>query len=137
MTAATADGSVPGASTPTVWERRNLRLLVVFAPVLIVAGVAGLTLPPSWSLMSGAPPYDFFHIGFGLVGGLIAWRRSIGGAVLFNFAFGLGDLYQAFAGVTGVFPATVFQLRPADHVVHVVLGALLTGFAVRAARSRA
>jgi hypothetical protein len=134
MTAATA----PHHASLTVWERRNLRLLAGFAPVLIAAGVAGLTLPPTWSLMSGAPAYDLFHIGFGLLGVAIAiWRRSAGGAILFNFAFGLADLYQAFAGVTGVFPAAVFGLRPADHVVHLVLGLLLAGVAILAARSRA
>ena len=45
--------------------------------------------------------------------------------------FGVIDLYQAAAGVTGIFPAQIFALRPADHVVHVALGTLLVFFGAR------
>ena len=114
------------------WGRRNLRLLSLFAPVLVLAGVAGLILPPELSLMSGAAPYDVFHVAFGTLGVAIALRRSARGAALFNVAFGAVDLYQAVAGVLGVFPAALFGLRPADHVVHVALGGLLVGFGLAA-----
>jgi hypothetical protein len=114
------------------WGRRNLRLLAVFAPVLIVAGVAGLLLPPELSLMSGAVPDDVFHIVFGVLGLAIVRARSARLAGVFNFSFGAIDLYQAGAGVLGIFPAGLFGLRPADHVVHVVLGLVLVGFGLRA-----
>jgi hypothetical protein len=81
--------------------------------------------------MSGALPYDVFHIVFGVLGIGIVLARSARGAALFNLGFGMIDLYQAAAGLLGVFPAAVFGLRPADHVVHVVLGLLLVGFGVR------
>lgn len=116
----------PGA--PVDWGRRNLRLLAVFGPVLIATGVAGLTLPPGLSLMSAAAPYDIFHIVFGTLGLAIALARSARFAGLFNLGFGAVDLYQAVAGVVGFFPAGPFGLRPADHVVHVVLGLLLVAF---------
>jgi hypothetical protein len=110
------------------WGRRNLRLLAVFGPVLIATGVAGLTLPPGLSLMSGAAPYDIFHIIFGTLGLAIVLARSARFAALFNLGFGAVDLYQAVAGAIGFFPARPFGLRPADHVVHVVLGLLLVSF---------
>ena len=44
------------------------------------------------------------------------------GAARFNLVFGLIDLWQALAGVTGLFPAALFALQPADHVVHLVIG---------------
>jgi hypothetical protein len=116
---------------PVDWGRRNLRLLTLFAVVLVVAGVAGMLIPPELALMSGALPYDVFHIVFGVLGIGIVLARSTRGAALFNLGFGMIDLYQAAAGLLGVFPAAVFGLRPADHVVHVVLGLLLVGFGVR------
>ncbi len=113
------------------WGRRNLRLLAVFGPVLIATGVAGLLLPPRLALMSNAVPYDLFHIVFGSLGLAIVVARSARAAALFNLGFGAVDLYQAVAGVTAVFPAEVFRLRPADHVVHLVLGLLLVVFGAR------
>jgi hypothetical protein len=113
---------------PVDWGRRNLRLLAVFGPVLIATGVAGLTLPPGLSLMSGAAPYDIFHIIFGTLGLAIVLARSARFAGLFNLGFGAVDLYQAVAGAVGFFPAGPFGLRPADHVVHIVLGLLLVVF---------
>jgi hypothetical protein len=118
-------------TAPVDWPRRNLRLLAAFAVVLVVAGVAGLLVPPELSLMSGALPYDIFHIAFGALGIGIVLARAARGAAVFNLCFGLIDLYQAAAGPLGLFPATVFGLRPADHVVHVVLGLLLVGFGAR------
>jgi hypothetical protein len=113
------------------WGRRNLRLLAVFGPVLIATGVAGLLLPPRLALMSNAVPYDVFHIVFGCLGLAIVLARSARSAALFNLGFGAVDLYQAVAGVTAVFPAEVFRLRPADHVVHLALGLLLVVFGAR------
>lgn len=109
----------------THWERWNLRLLAVFAPVLILTGVAGFLVPPRLALMSGATPYNVFHLVSGGLGtGLVVTRR-LRAMAAFNLGFGAVDLYQAVAGFTGLFPAQVFALRPADHVVHVVLGLLL------------
>jgi hypothetical protein len=113
------------------WPRRNLRLLSLFGPVLVVAGVAGMLIPPRLALMSGALPYDVFHIVFGVLGIAIVLARSGRLASLFNLGFGLIDLYQAVAGLLGVFPAAAFGLRPADHVVHVVFGLVLVAFGVR------
>ena len=56
-----------------------------------------------------------------------ALGRSRGGVIAFNLIFGAIDLYQAVAGLTGWFPAQLFALRPADHVVHVVIGLFLVG----------
>jgi hypothetical protein len=131
------------ASASVDWRRRNWLLLAVFAPILIATGVSGLVLPAGSSPMSSAPAYDIFHILFGTLGVLIVVGRwfgsSIGGAAAragefaarFNLGFGLVDLYQALAGVVGFFPAQVFGLRPADHVVHVLFGLLLAAFGAR------
>ena len=131
VTAANA-GAMAAASAPrSPWARRNLLLLAVFGPVLIATGIGGLVLPPELALMSNAPPYDIFHIAFGALGLALVLARSARGAALFNSIFGAIDLYQAVAGVVGIFPAGVFALRPADHVVHVVLGLLLVGVGAR------
>lgn len=125
------------AAPAAIWGRRNLVLLAVFGPVLIATGVAGLLMPPRMGLMSNAVPYDLFHIFFGTLGLAIVLARSPRFAAVFNVGFGAADLYQALAGVTAVFPAGVFRLRPADHVVHVVLGALLIAFGARFFTSQA
>ena len=117
------------------WGRRNLRLLGVFAPVLVLTGVGGLVLPPGSSPMSAAPPYDVFHIVFGALGIAIVYvARAPRAAAAFNLGFGAIDLYQALAGVLGIFPAALFGLRPADHVVHVAIGGLLVAFGARSTR---
>jgi hypothetical protein len=122
------DPPLPVASPRADWGRRNLRLLTVFGPLLIVTGVSGLLLPRGLSLMSGAAPYDIFHILFGALGLAIVLSRSARWAALFNLGFGAVDLYQALAGAIGFFPAGPFGLRPADHVVHVLFGLLLVAF---------
>jgi hypothetical protein len=124
------DSPPPVAPPRADWGRRNLRLLAVFGPLLIVTGVSGLLLPPGLSLMSGAAPYDIFHILFGALGLAIVLSRSAHWAALFNLGFGAVDLYQALAGAVGFFPAGPFGLRPADHVVHVLFGLLLVAFGV-------
>jgi hypothetical protein len=116
---------------PASWARRNLWLAGLFGPLLVLTGVAGLLLPARLSLMSNAVPYDGFHIAFGMLGIALVVARSARGAALFNAGFGAIDLYQALAGVTGVFPARLFQLKPADHVVHVLFGAVLVVVGVR------
>jgi hypothetical protein len=116
---------VPLGSPPSAWPKRNVVTLAVFGPVLILTGIAGLLVPPTRGLMSGATPYDVFHIVCGVLGTAIALARRARAAAAFNVGFGLVDLYQALAGALGVFPAPLFGLRPADHVVHVLLGVAL------------
>jgi len=107
------------------WQRRSQLLLVVFGPVLILTGIGGFLIPSDRALMSGAAPYNVFHLVAGTLGLLLALTRRPAAASAFNIGFGLIDLYQALAGIAGLFPAGLFALRPADHVVHVVLGVLL------------
>lgn len=109
------------------WGRRNLYILRVFAPLLLVTGLLGFVLPARLSLMSGAAPYNVFHLFAGAFGLGLARGKSTTSAARFNLAFGAIDLYQALAGLTGWFPARLFALRPADHVVHVVVGLFLAG----------
>jgi len=111
----------------TSWATRNEQVLRLFGPLLVVTGILGFVLPAQLSLMSGATPYNVFHLAFGSVGSVLAWRRLVSGVIAFNLIFGAIDLYQALAGVTGWFPAQLFGLRPADHAVHVVIGLFLVG----------
>jgi hypothetical protein len=113
-------GRVSSQGTP--WETYNARILLVFAPLLLLTAALGFALPPHLSLMSGATPYNLFHLLAGGAGLVIALRGAAG-AVAFNLVFGAIDLWQAAAGVTGLFPARWFELRPADHVVHLLVGA--------------
>jgi hypothetical protein len=107
------------------WAMWNARVLAVFGPVLILTGISGFLIPPRYALMSGAPAYNLFHIAFGLLGTALVLAHSPRGIAVFNLGFGLGDLYQAAAGVMGVFPARQFRYKRADHIVHVVLGLAL------------
>jgi hypothetical protein len=106
------------------WQRRNFIVLAVFAPVLILTGILGFVLPPG--PMSGAHPYNYFHIAFGAVGVVLVLFKQPKPIAAFNFGFGLIDLWQAVAGIVGkLFPDDLFALKPADHVLHIVIGALL------------
>jgi len=118
------------------WATRNVQLLTVFAPLLLLTGVLGFVLPAQMSLMSGAAPYNVFHLLAGATGLALVLTRQVGGVIAFNLIFGAIDLYQALAGVTGLFPAHFFALRPADHVVHIVVGALLVGVGYQGKREQ-
>ncbi len=103
----------------------NRVVLAIFAPLLILVGVAGFLVPPELSLTSGATAYNVFHIFFGFIG-LIIWRsRSEWSASLFNLAFGLIDLYQALASYLDLPPERYFLWTPVDDILHVVIGLLL------------
>lgn len=115
---------------------RNVQLVTWFAPLLLAAGVLGFVVPAQLSLMSGAPAYNVFHLIAGAVGLLIALWRAAPAAIAFNLAFGTIDLYQALAGLTGLFPARLFALRPADHALHVGFGLLLVGVGYLGYKSR-
>jgi hypothetical protein len=117
------------------WATRNVRLLTVFAPLLLLTGLLGFVLPAELSLMSGAAPYNIFHLLAGALGLALVLTRQVGAVITFNLVFGLIDLYQALAGVTGLFPAHFFALRPADHVVHVVVGLVLVFVAYQGKRN--
>jgi hypothetical protein len=121
----------------TSWATRNLQTLTVFAPLLLLTGVLGFLLPAELSLMSGAAPYNVFHLVAGAVGLALVLRRNLVGVIGFNLIFGGIDLYQASAGLTGWFPAGLFQLRPADHAVHVLIGSLLVAIGYLGRRSLA
>jgi hypothetical protein len=115
---------------PTVWEARNAMAASVLAPLLVLTGALGFTLPARWALLSGAPAYNLFHGVVGMAGIWLVIRFGGRGAVAFNLAFGLVDLYQALAGAVDLFPAALFAYRPLDDVLHVVLGRGLVGLGV-------
>jgi hypothetical protein len=98
----------------------NYTVLAIFAPVLIATGVLGFVLPAG--PMSAAPAYNVFHMVFGAIGLLLVLARDAAGIRRFNLGFGLIDLYQALASWQGWFPVEYFRWRPADDVLHVVIG---------------
>ena len=100
----------------------NRTVLRVFAPTLIVVGLAGFVVPPKKALTSGAPAYNVFHLVFGAVGIACATSRRRGPARAFNLGFGALDLYQAVANRRGWFPKRWFQWKTADDVLHVAIG---------------
>jgi len=113
----------------------NILLLTAFAPILIVAGILGFVTPPSLALMSGATPYNLFHLFFGLVGVGLLFTKRLSLAKIFNIGFGAIDLYQAMASFAGLFPTTLFAYKRADDVLHIVLGLLLVGVGLLADRN--
>lgn len=124
------------SSEGSSWATRNVQLLTWFAPLLLAAGGLGFVVPARLSLMSGAPAYNVFHLVAGALGLFIALRRPAPAAIAFNLTFGAIDLYQALAGLTGLFPARLFALRPADHALHVGFGLLLVGVGYLGKKSR-
>jgi hypothetical protein len=103
----------------------NQITLAIFAPLLIVVGVAGFLVPAHLTLTSGAPAYNVFHICFGLLGLLVLWARKERWISLFNAGFGLIDLYQALASYTDLTPKQYFLWTRVDDILHVVIGLTL------------
>jgi hypothetical protein len=103
----------------------NYITLAIFAPVLILAGLAGFLIPAHLSLTSGALAYNVFHIVFGLIGLVVLW---IGREILvnsFNAGFGLIDLYQALASYAHLPPEKYFLWTRVDDIPHLLLGLAL------------
>jgi hypothetical protein len=111
-------------SGPATMENKSLnqKTLMVFAPLLILTGIAGYVIPEQYSLMSGAAPYNLFHIIFGSIGLLIMMANNDALASSFNLGFGLIDLYQVLASVVGLAPIQYFHWTYADDVLHVLIG---------------
>ena len=101
----------------------NYYTLLIFAPVLILTGIAGFVLPETF--VSGAPTYNVFHIIFGLIGLFSVLTKKETLIRGFNISFGLIDLYQAAARFLHLFPESHFRWRTGDDVLHVVIGAAL------------
>jgi hypothetical protein len=103
----------------------NYYVLLVFAPLLILTGLAGFVLPQDKSLTSGAPAYNIFHIVFGLLGVAIVLSGNASYLRAFNVGFGLIDLYQAAASFLHLFPEQQFKWKRTDDILHIVIGAFL------------
>lgn len=112
----------------------NQKTLMVLAPLLVLTGIAGFLIPEQYSLMSGAAPYNMFHLIFGALGlVLMAANRDLL-ASSFNFGFGLIDLYQVLASIVGLTPIQYFHWTYVDDVVHVILGfalVIIGGYGIR------
>lgn len=106
-------------------ERLNRITLAVFAPLLILVGIAGFLIPAPMSLTSGATPYNIFHILFGVLGLLILWSGKPKLVSGFNLGFGLIDLYQAAASYLHLLPKDYFLWTQVDDILHVLIGIIL------------
>lgn len=95
---------------------------MVIAPLLVLTGIAGFLIPEQYTLMSGAAPYNMFHLVFGALGLVLISANNDLFASSFNFGFGLIDLYQVLASVVGLTPIEYFHWTYVDDVVHVILG---------------
>jgi hypothetical protein len=117
----------------------NFVTLAIFAPVLILAGVAGFLVPAQQSLTSGAAPYNIFHIFFGSLGLIVLWTRKDSLVSLFNFGFGLVDLYQALASYANLPPRQYFLWTRTDDILHILIGLALVfigGYGILRGRRR-
>jgi hypothetical protein len=103
----------------------NYITLAIFAPILILVGVAGFLIPAEKSLTSGAPAYNIFHILFGVIGLIILRSKNELSISLFNTGFGLIDLYQALASYAALPPKYYFLWTRVDDTLHVIIGILL------------
>jgi len=112
----------------------NQKTLTILAPLLLLTGIAGFVVPEQYSLMSGAAPYNLFHIIFGSIGLLLTMANNDLLASAFNLGFGLIDLYQVLSSVVGLAPIQYFHWTYVDDVVHVPLGfalVLIGGYGLR------
>ena len=117
----------------------NEKTLMVLAPLLVLTGIAGFLIPEQYNLMSGAAPYNIFHLIFGTLGLLLISAKSDLLASAFNFGFGLIDLYQVLASVVGLTPIQYFYWTFVDDVVHVLLGfalVLIGGYGIWSWKNR-
>lgn len=102
----------------------NYKVLLVFAPLLLLTGILGFVIPaPSFN--SGEPPYNIFHIFFSIVGFVILLTKKESYIRGFNIGFGLIDLYQAAASFLHIFPKSIFKWTRADDILHILIGAIL------------
>lgn len=111
----------------------NQKTLMVLAPLLVLTGIAGFLIPERYSPLSGAAPYNMFHLVFGAIGLLLMSTKNDLLASAFNLGFGLIDLYQVLASVVGLTPIQYFHWTYMDDVVHVILGfalALIGGYGI-------
>jgi hypothetical protein len=104
----------------------NYKVLLVFAPLLIIIGLLGFTLPQSASPTSGTAAYNGFHLLTGAVGLIFLLARNERQIAGFNFIFGLIDLYQAAASRFDWFPKQYFRWTQTDDILHIVIGLALT-----------
>ena len=112
----------------------NQTTLTILAPLLIITGIAGFVIPEDYSLMSGATPYNLFHIIFGAIGLVLLQTKNDLVASGFNLGFGLIDLYQVLASIVGLTPIQYFYWTYFDDVVHVILGfalVIIGGYGLR------
>jgi hypothetical protein len=114
------------ARTKISHKSLNFITLAIFAPVLVLVGIAGFLIPPQQSLTSGAAPYNIFHICFGVLGLLLVFSKRELWLSLFNTGFGLIDLYQAAASFTHLPPEQYFLWTKVDDILHIVIGLILT-----------
>ena len=105
----------------------NLKVVRIFAPILILTGILGFIIPPDQALTSGAPIYNVFHLFFGAVGILLLFLKKESYFRYFNLGFGAIDLYQAAASGLHLFPEQYFQWTGADDLLHVLIGGILVG----------
>ena len=101
----------------------NYYTLLIFAPILILNGILGFVLPET--IVSGAPPYNIFHIIFGIIGLLSFLSKKQSLIRGFNISFGLIDLYQVAASFLHLFPESHFRWRTGDDILHIIIGAAL------------
>lgn len=105
-------------------------ILKIFAAVLILVGVLGFVIPGDKALTSGAPAYNIFHLCFGVLGGVIALGGNETAIRAFLIGFGVIDLYQWVASRQSWFPKQHFRWKPADDVLHIVVGLALVAIGV-------
>jgi hypothetical protein len=107
------------------WLAANRWVTRCLVAGLLLVGLSGFLRPSGPSLFSGAAAYNLFHLVAGLLALAIVRTGRPGMIAGFSLVFGLINLWQVAAGLAGLFPARLFDLRPGDHVLHLVVGGIL------------
>ena len=87
----------------------NQKTLTIFAPVLILIGIAGFVIPERYSLTSGAAPYNLFHIFFGAIGLFLVFSQNNWGMRILGIAIVIAPHF-----VPAPQPAVESSLAPAE-----------------------
>ena len=113
-----------------VLENLNFLILVILAPLLVLAGILGYITPTGLKKISTEPAYNIFHIVCGLGGALVLLSNNDDAVKTFNILYGLINLYQFAASYAHQFPSQYFKWTRTDNFIHLLIGTFLVTVAL-------
>jgi len=113
-----------------VLENLNFLILVILAPLLVLAGILGFITPTGLKKISTEPAYNIFHIICGLSAAVVLLSNNDDAVRTYNIVFGLINLYQFAASYAHQFPSQYFKWTRTDNLIHLLIGTFLVTVAL-------